>query len=135
MQATSRCCRIYGRLIWISNVPISGQPNSLFALYCVASNCPRTWGARYINSSQIFTYGAGFYNFFNNWDSPSCLGTESCQEGITDFENSTEVYIWGMVTKGSSYMIRWNGTDLVPQAVNKAAYVEAILLFEMTSTQ
>ena len=35
----------------------------------------------------------------------------------------------------ASYMASWDGTDLVPQAANKATYVESVILFEFTSSQ
>lgn len=73
--------------------------------------------------------------FFNNWDSPGCLGTETCQEVMVDFVNSTDIWLWGMATKGSQYMISWEGTSLIPQAVNKAGFTQNILLFEMTANQ
>ena len=97
--------------------------------------CIRTWAVRFVNSRQIYNYGAGHYNFFNNWDSANCLGTETCQERMVDFQNSTDIYIWGMSTKGSIYMVGWEGTSLVPQVVNKAGYTETILLFEMVVEQ
>ena len=97
--------------------------------------CVRTWGCRFVNCQKIFNYGAGYYSFFNNWDAPGCLGTESCQERMVSFINSTEVYVWGLSTKGSTYMVSWDGTSLVPQAVNKAGFTETILLFEMVLEQ
>ena len=35
---------------------------------CVALNCARTWGLRLVNSTNIFVYAAGLYNFFENWN-------------------------------------------------------------------
>jgi glucan 1,3-beta-glucosidase len=102
---------------------------------CTSFNCPRTWALRVVNSSQIFNYGAGHYNFFNNWDGVTCLAAENCNLAMVDFINSTEVYIWAMSTKGSAYMVSWEGTPLVPEEVNKASYTESILLFEMVKTQ
>lgn len=73
--------------------------------------------------------------FFNNWDSPGCLGTETCQESMVEFRNSTDIYLWGMATKGSEYMINLDGTVLIPQAVNKAGYTQNIVVFELTANQ
>ena len=54
---------------------------------------------------------------------------------MLDFRNSTDIYLWGLSTKGAEYMVSWEGTDLVPQAVNKAGYTETILLFELSANQ
>jgi glucan 1,3-beta-glucosidase len=50
---------------------------------CEEFNCARTWAVRVINSTNIFTYGAGLYNFFENWNS-GCLDDENCQERMID---------------------------------------------------
>lgn len=50
---------------------------------CTQFNCARTWGLRVINSTKVFTYGAGLYNFFENWSS-ACLDNENCQERMID---------------------------------------------------
>lgn len=50
---------------------------------CDQFNCARTWAIRVINSTNLFTYGGGLYNFFENWNS-ACLDTESCQERMID---------------------------------------------------
>ena len=102
---------------------------------CTKANCARTWGLRFVNSSQIFMYGGGLYNFFENWNTQACLGTESCQERMVDFRNSSDIYLWALSTKGSQYMISYEGTDLVPYSVNKANFCEAIALFELASDQ
>ena len=73
--------------------------------------------------------------FFNNWDAPSCLGTATCQERMVDFRNSTDIWIWGLSTVGTEYMVSWEGTSLVPQSVNKAGFTQTILLFELTANQ
>ncbi|KIW93449.1 uncharacterized protein Z519_06054 [Cladophialophora bantiana CBS 173.52] len=102
---------------------------------CVQTNCARTWGLRFVNSSQIFMYGGGLYNFFENWNTQACLGTESCQERMVDFRNSTDIYLWALSTKGSQFMISYEGTDVVPYSVNKANFCETVALFELASEQ
>jgi len=56
---------------------------------CTNFNCERTWGLRVINSTNVFTYGAGLYNFFEDWSS-SCLDTEICQEKMVDSKTPPE---------------------------------------------
>jgi glucan 1,3-beta-glucosidase len=40
-----------------------------FGVYCQGKDitCNEAWGARIVNSKNILIYGAGFYNFFNNY--------------------------------------------------------------------
>ncbi|KIW10000.1 hypothetical protein PV08_11776 [Exophiala spinifera] len=125
-----------------------GNPDALHAYFtpqsswndptyadCTQPNCARTWGVRILNSSSIFMYGGGLYNFFENWNTQACLGTESCQERMVDIQNSTDVYLWALSTKGSQFMISYEGTDVVPYSVNRANFCETIALFELAESQ
>lgn len=98
---------------------------------CTADNCARTWGARFVNSTDIFIYGSGMYNFFDNYNTPVCLGTESCQQHMVDIENSTNIYLWAFNTKGSSYMVDLDGSDLLSWQVNRAGFCATAVLLEV----
>jgi len=101
---------------------------------CTQANCARTWAMRFLNSTKIRIYAAGLYNFFENWSSAACLGSESCQERMVDIRNSTDVYLFALNTKGSQFMIGYEGTDLVPYSVNVGTFCDAIALFEVSET-
>jgi len=98
---------------------------------CTANNCARTWGARFVNSSDIYIYGSGLYNFFENYNTASCLGTESCQQHMVDIQNSTNIYLWAFNTKGSSYMVDIEGSDLLSWQVNRAGFCATAVLLEV----
>lgn len=104
---------------------------------CAANvtNCVRTWGLRLVNASSVFIYGIGLYNFFDNWDTAACLPTESCQEHMVDVENCTDVYLWALSTKGSQYLVSYQGQDVVPYGVNQANFCDTIALFEVAETE
>jgi glucan 1,3-beta-glucosidase len=101
---------------------------------CVNNNCPKTWGLRIINCTNIFQYGAGLYSFFENWSTTNCLAAENCQQHMVDIQNSSDVYLWALGTVGTSYLISYQGTDLVPYSVNKANFADTIVLFEIASS-
>lgn len=69
--------------------------------------------------------------FFDNWLS-TCLDDESCQQSMNDYVNSTDIWAWGMATKGGQYMVNWDGTPSLPSGSNKGSYLQAAILFEMT---
>lgn len=96
---------------------------------CTTPNCARTWGLRILDSTSIFQYGAGLYNFFDNWDS-TCINTESCQEAMVDITNSSDVYLWGLNTKGATNMVSYDGFNVVPEKGNEASFLQTIALFE-----
>ena len=115
-------------------LPAYGDPT--FAT-CASSppNCAKTWGLRVVNSSNIFQYGAGLYSFFDNWDVTACLASVSCQEHMVDLQNSSNVYLWALNTVGTSYLVSYQDTDVVPQTVNQAAFAQTIALFELAATE
>lgn len=94
------------------------------------ANCARTWGLRIVDSASIFQYGAGLYNFYDNWDS-TCINSEGCQEAMVDVTNSSNIYLWALSTKGASNMVSYNGYNVVPEQGNEAAFCETIALFEV----
>lgn len=99
---------------------------------CSQDNCARTWGARFVNSSDIFVYGSGLYNFFNNYNTPICLGSESCQQSMVSFEgNNSNIYLWAFNTKGSEYMVSYEGNELLAWNVNRAGFCATAVLFEL----
>lgn len=121
------------------NALIPFTPNPVYSdptfADCTAANCARTWGVRLVNSTQIFIFGAGLYNFFENWSTTACLASESCQERMVDIRDCTEIYLWALSTKGSSYLISYEGNDVVPYAVNKANFCDTIVLFEISASE
>ena len=102
---------------------------------CLTFNCARTWGLRLQNVTNVYTYGCGLYNFFNNWYADTCLAADNCQYAMVDIHNVSDSYIWGLSTVGSEYMISWDNTPLVPEQLNKASFTDSILVFEMVNKQ
>ena len=120
--------------------PTALQPYTIQSAYndpdfaeCTQFNCDRTWGLRVVNSTNVFMYGGGMYNFFENWNS-ACLDYEDCQERMVDLRNSSDVYLWALSTKGSAYMISYETFPIVPQAGNKNGFCETIVLFEKATS-
>jgi glucan 1,3-beta-glucosidase len=76
--------------------------------------CPMSYAIRAKNCQDIFLYGAGMYNFFNNYDQ-TCLDTEDCQFGMVDVEGNTNFVMYNINTKAALNMVVEN--DARPLAV------------------
>ena len=143
----SHTSNVYAGHIQTETAYFQGNPNALTPFTpnsswtdptfanCNANNCARTWGNRIINSSQIFIYSSGHYNFFDNWDGTTCTATSSCQENMVDISNSSDIYLWALNTAGSQYLVQYEETSVVPFSVNKAGYCDTVVLFEVASSQ
>lgn len=100
---------------------------------CSGPACYKTWGLRIVNSSNIFTSGAGLYSFFDNYD--ETCNIKSCQQNIVDVTDSSNVHLWGLSTKAAANMITLNGNSAVAQRQgplnNTSNFCETIALFEV----
>jgi hypothetical protein len=54
-----------------------------------------------------------------------------CEQTV---QNSTDVYLWAVSSKGSSYIISYEKNAIVPQASNKNNFCETIVLFEKATS-
>ena len=88
---------------------------------------------RIVNCTNVFTYGSGFYSFFDNYDQ-QCLDTESCNANIIDVSDSTDIFLWAASTKACSFMVTYNGYGVIAEAENDAGFCETIVLFEAVNT-
>lgn len=82
-------------------------PNDPDFADCTSSNratCAMAWAVRLVSSTNIAIYGAGLYNFFQNYDQ-SCLGNEHCQSKLFQTIDSGPVYVLNLVTKATQEMV------------------------------
>ncbi|KAL3962936.1 hypothetical protein ACCO45_004459 [Purpureocillium lilacinum] len=73
------------------------------------------YGYRVVDSSGIFTYGAGLYSFFSNWNatcSTFAAGSD-CQSKIMSLEGAlSNVNIYNLNTVGTVSMLNRDGTSV-----------------------
>ncbi|TGO46551.1 hypothetical protein BCON_0318g00010 [Botryotinia convoluta] len=67
-------------------------------------SCAVSWAIRIVDSVSIYVLGAGLYSWFQEYEQ-ACLATKSCQDRIFSVEESTEIWVYNLVTKGSTEMI------------------------------
>jgi len=71
------------------------------------SRCNMAYALVINGSSNVWTYGAGLYSFFNVWGQ-SCLQTSggpSCQLNLVSITNSKQIYTYALSTYGSVNML------------------------------
>jgi len=89
--------------------------------------CEMAWGARFIDTKNIYTYGAGIYNFFQYYNQ-TCLDTEDCQDAIIDISTpvTSELYLYGLNTKASVGMVHFNGEITAVAADNVNTFCSTV---------
>lgn len=88
--------------------------------------CAMAWGLRIVSSSNIYTYGAGLYSFFNSYDQ-DCLDTESCQDDMVEIIKSSGLWFYNLITKASTKSISPQGGRAVPQSENHFGFGSTIM--------
>lgn len=91
--------------------------------------CRMAWGLRSVGSSNVYLYGAGLYNFFNDYDQ-TCLNTEDCQDAMVSLENNSRFYGFNINTKASkNIIVGSNRKTLAAQADNKNTFCQGVNAF------
>jgi glucan 1,3-beta-glucosidase len=97
---------------------------------CFLPTCAKTYGLVIKDSTYIFTYGAGLYSFFNNYDG-GCILTQNCQQFMVTVESSEAIYLFGLNTIAASTLVEADGVSLVPEGPNaNSALLRTVALFE-----
>ncbi|KAH0563080.1 hypothetical protein GP486_002348 [Trichoglossum hirsutum] len=95
-------------------------------------NCAMAWGLRILDSTDVLTYGAGLYSFFNNYKT-SCSdpGAGGCQNSILSLEGAglENVGLYSLNTIGSKSMVDRDGTSLASAADNVNVFPDTIAVF------
>lgn len=68
------------------------------------TRCAVSWAVRLIDSTSVFILGSGLYSWFNQY-SQECLKTEDCQTRGFDVQNSTDIWVYNLCTKGMIEMV------------------------------
>ncbi|XP_054161311.1 uncharacterized protein LOC128959393 [Oppia nitens] len=90
--------------------------------------CAMAWGLRIVSSENIFIYGAGLYNFFQDYG--QCWGEEHCQDNMVSIEKSNKnVHIYGLSTKNANYMVAIDGQSRIGHKENKADFCSTIAAY------
>ncbi|KAL4902676.1 hypothetical protein BDW74DRAFT_169519 [Aspergillus multicolor] len=81
-------------------------PNDPDFTACSASSvtCAVSWALRVIDSTSVYVMGAGLYSLFSNYNQ-DCLDTGNCQQHGVEISQSTDTWLYNLVTKGVVEMV------------------------------
>ncbi|KAG8919013.1 hypothetical protein FRC01_001524 [Tulasnella sp. 417] len=98
------------------------------------TNGPNAWALYIAKSQQIYVYGAGHYSFFSSYGQ-DCLSTYTCQTSIVKISSdSTNVYIYGLSTVGTTYMLNVDGTGIIKQSDNRNGFASTVTVCTLTTS-
>jgi len=91
--------------------------------------CGMAWGLNVVNSTGVFLYGAGLYNFFDNYNQ-KCLDTEDCQSSMVNIGSNSGkqgVYFYNLNTKAAVNMVVANGQPVIAQKDNRSTFCSTVV--------
>lgn len=109
-------------------ITIGGFPNDPNFGDCDtgSATCAVSWGMRMLDSSSIYLLGAGLYSWYSEY-SQVCVDTGNCQDRVFDVEQSYDVWIYNLVTKGTVEMISPVNEKATLATDNKNGFMSSIL--------
>ncbi|OOQ88034.1 LysM domain protein [Penicillium brasilianum] len=93
---------------------------------CTGSSCEVSWALRIVDSSTIYSLGAGLYSWFSDY-SQDCLKTEDCQQRVVQIEQSHDIWLFNLITKGVVEMVSPVGETPTYSKDNVNGYMSSIL--------
>lgn len=97
----------------------------LFGL-CLSDRCSVSWAVRIIDSTAVYILGTGLYSWFYNYNQ-DCLKTEDCQQSIFEVEQSYDLWIYNLCTKGVVQMMNPRGGTPTYAKDNVNGFLSSIL--------
>ncbi|KAJ1306408.1 hypothetical protein OPQ81_007413 [Rhizoctonia solani] len=83
---------------------------------------PAAWSVVISDSSKIYIYGAGLYNFFQHY-SQDCLANYTCQSQIINVDKKSEdIVIFSLATVGLTNMLSVDSTPVINQNDNRNGF-------------
>lgn len=93
------------------------------------SQAKAAWAVRVTDGSEsIWSYGAGTYSFFQNYNQ-ACVNGQNCQEHMNEITNSTNVNWFGLSTKASVNMITVAGKGVAKDKENRSNFCATLAIF------
>ncbi|KAF3911278.1 hypothetical protein AA313_de0207710 [Arthrobotrys entomopaga] len=126
--------RMKRRALWKRSNPFTDTDPS-FSLCSSDSECTVSWAIRIIASSDILTYGAGLYSWFQNYDQ-DCLAVNHCQIYLAyiDERKSTRVAFYNTVGVGASVVLTTDDSIAAYARDNINGFAATVLGFFITAT-
>ncbi|KAF4153480.1 hypothetical protein CNMCM6069_000690 [Aspergillus lentulus] len=91
-----------------------------------SQTCAVSWALRILDSSSIYVMGAGLYSWFSDY-TQDCLVTANCQQRGVEISQSTDTWIYNLVTKGIVEMVSPVNENATLSAANVNGFMSSIL--------
>ncbi|KAJ9199434.1 hypothetical protein DTO164E3_4746 [Paecilomyces variotii] len=91
-----------------------------------SASCAMAWALRIIDSVTVYSLGSGLYSWFSDY-TQDCLNTDNCQSRIMQIEQSSDTWLYNIVTKGTVEMVTPVNENATLASANQNGYMSSIL--------
>ncbi|PWY66471.1 pectin lyase-like protein [Aspergillus sclerotioniger CBS 115572] len=91
-----------------------------------SQTCPVSWALRIVDSTTVYSMGAGLYSWFSAY-SQDCLNTEDCQQRAVEISQSTDIWLYNLVSKGIVEIVSPVNENPTLSAENVNGFMSSIL--------
>ncbi|KAF9229792.1 glycoside hydrolase family 55 protein [Gyrodon lividus] len=86
------------------------------------------WALYVQQSWDITLFGAGFYNFFQNY-TQGCLATFSCQNQIFNIDQESTISVYSLSTVGTTYQLSISHEGIINESYNRDGFQETLTVW------
>ncbi|THG98774.1 hypothetical protein EW026_g3453 [Hermanssonia centrifuga] len=83
------------------------------------------WALTVQNAQNILVFGAGFYSFFNNYNT-ACQGTQNCQQQILNLDSVSTISIYSLNTVDAISQISVNANAVISGSSNPNGFSNTV---------
>lgn len=101
-----------------------------------STSCAVSWGVRIVDSESVYILSTGLYSWFQQYDQ-TCVnsGANNCQTRIFQTEQSSDIWVYNLVTVGTVEMISPVNSDATIAVQNRNGFASSILAWLGGSTE
>lgn len=69
--------------------------------------------------------GAGFYSFFNNYNT-ACQSSQNCQSQIVNIDSSSTIALYSLTTVDTTWQLSVNGQGVINRSLNPNGFADTV---------
>lgn len=85
----------------------------------------QAWALSVVNSQNLLFYGAGFYSFFQNYQT-TCQGSANCQQQIINLDSASTVSVYLLSTVGVINSLSVNAQAVIHESDNQNGFQQTV---------
>ncbi|CAL1707953.1 unnamed protein product [Somion occarium] len=87
------------------------------------------WALTVVNSQNILLFGAGFYNFFQNYATDACIAGHNCGQAVVNIDSSSTIGIYSLSTVSTTWQLNVNSQGVIDRSNNANGFADTVTVW------